>query len=686
MTMGQTILHNILSSLRRGWCILFLGLILIPAPAQEQVPVRVQKSTNKVVIGGKTYYIHVVKPGETLYSISKAYNVSQVDISRENPMIMMGLQADMALKIPIQPTEPGQVYQDSLSSYIYHRMETGQTVYFLSREYQVTVDEILEANPGLKIDDIAVGQVIKIPKMSIRPPVEGFTEQDPRFIYHRVERRETLFSLARQYHVSAREIRQANDGLPGGLKTGQIIRIPRTEPFELARTDTTSTDTASYVVPGPGEMTLVPEDLLMFDHECDSSDLYRRRGGMVNLALFLPLYLDENDVRSYVDSSELNQYGKKIYKTIERDQTWIYARSFSYIEFYEGAMLAIDHFVSQGMRINLKVYDTARDSLRVQQILDNQELEDMNLIIGPVFTSFPSNFQLVARYAREHHIPVVSPLSPNSSVLQGNPYAFQVQPDLEAELDILAACMAAEPEANLVLVHEGDSLRKGIIEYFKRDLFNRLSYQSFSDQVLFKEVIYDREHPALDTINTIEHALSRQMNNLVLVLSDDEPFVSKAISNLYNLTGKYQVQVLGMSSWQRFENIDLEYLFGLQLRILTSHYVDYRDPAVLDFLEQYRQKYETEPSPFSYAWDGHDILYFFLSACMKYGPDCYYCLPRYHEKLLHTEYGFTRSSLDEGFENVRFWMLKYLPGLTIEKAPVDLPGNRLIPPRLDPLR
>ena len=70
--------------------------------AQEQVPVT--RSNNKVVIEGNVYYVHVVKPGQTLYSISKAYNVTEKEITIENPGITSNLSIGQVLKIPANPS------------------------------------------------------------------------------------------------------------------------------------------------------------------------------------------------------------------------------------------------------------------------------------------------------------------------------------------------------------------------------------------------------------------------------------------------------------------------------------------------------------------------------------------------------------------------------------------------------
>ena len=75
-------------------------LAFSPAPSYGQgyVPTPVTVSKEKVKINGKTFYSHVVLEKQTLYSISKAYQVSVDDIYAANPTLhQTGLQGDAGL-------------------------------------------------------------------------------------------------------------------------------------------------------------------------------------------------------------------------------------------------------------------------------------------------------------------------------------------------------------------------------------------------------------------------------------------------------------------------------------------------------------------------------------------------------------------------------------------------------------
>ena len=65
---------------------MLLVIMLLPAELSAQVPapVAVEISTQKIVVEGKVYYMHQVVKGQTLYSISKAYNVTVDQLTRDN--------------------------------------------------------------------------------------------------------------------------------------------------------------------------------------------------------------------------------------------------------------------------------------------------------------------------------------------------------------------------------------------------------------------------------------------------------------------------------------------------------------------------------------------------------------------------------------------------------------------------
>ena len=619
---------------------LFLVLFAGSGIAQENA-IQVERSTDKILLEGKPYYIHVVKKGQTLYSISKVYKVSQKEISRENPTVAFGLRTGQALKIPIYPEKPEPKMPGETEDFIFHEIESGQTVYFIAKKFDTTVEVILDNNPDIKIDDIAVGTIIKIPKRKyqVREEKYEFSEQD--YIFHKVKKKETIYALSKRYGISVRELKKANEGLRWGLKPGQYLRIPSSK----------ETPDSTYLIVKDAEYDEDASDIF-----CESlPDISNRT---LKVALFLPFYLDENSERSYIDSSEVDDHGEKIMEIIKRDETWVYPRSTYFLDFMLGVKLALDSLQKEGISVELFCFDTEADTSVVREIVEMNDLSGMDLIIGPVYQY---NLSIVAPYAMNLRIPLVSPLSSKGNLTESNPYLFQIVPTIDAEFEKLASYVSNYHEYNIVLIHSGDLREEDNIFTLKRNLFRYFAYRTFFDEVIFKEIVYNEDFTANDTINSVEHSLSKQVENLIIVPSGKETFASEILASLHTFSEEYSITVLGYPTWMKFRNIELKYFYDLGVQVFTPFFINYDNYRVKNFLRKYKHNFNTEPDQFSYAWKGYDIAYYFISGLSRYGDHFLRCHKDYKPQLLEADFEFKRVNSHGGFANNHFRMLKFTP-------------------------
>jgi LysM repeat protein/ABC-type branched-subunit amino acid transport system substrate-binding protein len=142
--------------------------------AQELPPKPIVKSNNKINIDGTSVYIHKVDLGQTLYAIGKAYNVLISDIESLNDSLKYGLKAGMELKIPaLSDKKLKDISLDNSGKYILHKVEKKQTLYAISKKYNISSEDIQKVNPEIA-EGLKEGTVIKIPQKeikSIEPPV-----------------------------------------------------------------------------------------------------------------------------------------------------------------------------------------------------------------------------------------------------------------------------------------------------------------------------------------------------------------------------------------------------------------------------------------------------------------------------------------------------------------------------------
>jgi hypothetical protein len=116
----------------------------------------------------------------------------------------------------------------------------------------------------------------------------------------------------------------------------------------------------------------------------------------------------------------------------------------NFLDFYQGVLVAMDEIKGDGLSIDLRVYNTARDEAKINEIVCQPEFAEADLIIGPVYNDeLPS----VLRVAEARRVPVISPLS---SVKAESPVLFQAAPDAAAKSAKMDSLIA--PGSNVVMV------------------------------------------------------------------------------------------------------------------------------------------------------------------------------------------------------------------------------------------
>ncbi|UUF12117.1 MULTISPECIES: muramidase family protein [Flavobacterium] len=162
---------------------------------------------------------HKIQKGETAYFIAQKYKVSVDEIYKLNPESQNGIKDNQIIKIPVH--SPQKINQEQQ---ITHVVGEKETLYGLSKKYNVSVEAIQNANPILA-SGLQVGQELIIPQSASNLPKTEITA--PSKTTHLVVAKESLFSIARQYNVSVQDLENLNkELLQNGLQIGQTIAIP----------------------------------------------------------------------------------------------------------------------------------------------------------------------------------------------------------------------------------------------------------------------------------------------------------------------------------------------------------------------------------------------------------------------------------------------------------------------------
>jgi LysM repeat protein len=646
--------------------------------AQESVTVK--RSNNKVILEGTVYYIHVVKPGETLYAISKAYHISQKEVAIENPGVISGLQIGQALKIPVDPKPLEEVDTSELpepdGTGRYHTVMPGETLYGIARIYKLREKDIKQANRGVSAASLKPGQRLRIPTEVVVEEDHAYNEEG--LLYHKVKRKETLYSIAGYYGVTIEEIQAVNPELGwGGPKNGQMIRIPAPQlsDQDQAGEDMGIEDDSAYIG-GYAEI-----DDYSYDEFDDRHENIRRT---YHVAFFIPFDFREMEpldslLKDITSESRRNRIIERYMMEAKIPQ------SVQFLEFFQGTLLAIDAMRQSGMKLDVRYKDTRRSEARIRSILQDDEFEDFDLFIGPFY---PYTLELVSAFAREHRIPLVTPFHNDLELLKSNPYLFQLSPSLEREYREVAKLVASKHMYNIVYVRNEDSLDIERHEYFKELIFDSFDDYHPSDPVRFKEVILD-----LKGADKILHSLSPNMKNLVLVPTADEALASSVVSSLFYQLDHYDIEVIGAPYWTEFSSIELRYFHKLNLVFYNSFWVDYHDPDIEAFMAKYRNYFYNQPAITSkkginYGIMGHDMTLYFLNALRVYGRRFILSLDEYQPSLVQGPYTFRRMSGGGGYENSHISFYRFLPDMSIQEFEVPpLPEkNYFFRPVDDPMR
>jgi len=131
--------------------------------AQEKESTDIHRTKSSAIIGGVKYYLHTVEKGQTLFAIAKFYKIELNDLVIENPEAIDGIKPGQILRIPYEKKkkEATTAIIDT-SNYINHTVEKGQTIYSITKQYGVTDEALKKMNPEL-LNGLKSGQVIKIP-------------------------------------------------------------------------------------------------------------------------------------------------------------------------------------------------------------------------------------------------------------------------------------------------------------------------------------------------------------------------------------------------------------------------------------------------------------------------------------------------------------------------------------------
>ncbi|HET9053830.1 MAG TPA: LysM peptidoglycan-binding domain-containing protein [Cyclobacteriaceae bacterium] len=171
-------------------------------------------------INGKAFIVHKVDAGETLYAISKRYGVTVEQIVAQNPASDAGLEIDQVLKVPYVP-RPAKVVVPGKK----HIVAEKETLFSISRLYGVTVEDLKTWNNlADNTLSLGQELVIKNQPTLTSSSVNQLETKSAKTV-HTVEAKETMYSITRQYGITVEQLREWNGLQTDELKIGQTLFV-----------------------------------------------------------------------------------------------------------------------------------------------------------------------------------------------------------------------------------------------------------------------------------------------------------------------------------------------------------------------------------------------------------------------------------------------------------------------------
>lgn len=605
------------------------------------------------------FYYHKTTRKQTIFSVAKQYGVTANDLIRFNPELTNGLQVGQVLKIPVDlkkvatesKPKPETVQQSTVSDYSEHFVVSGETLFSLERRFGLTHEQMMKLNPELQ-NGLKTGMKLKIPGS------KNIQEPNPAsYSKYQVGKGETLFSLSSRFGIEASELKKANPDLYSrSLETGEIILIPKPSGKSVENT-TNSVISESAFNPVADASDCIP-----------LKNNFRKYKAALLLPFFLPAdsALDLSGISNSVLTSRLNLNSAAQNMSTDTLMTInginIDPRANSFLEFYEGALIALDSLKRLGMNLELFVFD-ASNQKRINELLQMDEFRELDLIIGPVYPELQTN---VASFAAKNRIPMVSPLSSVGNIEQNNPWYFKVNSSKEFQVEQTASYIAKEFSGKKIFFLEqsgvSNSSEAKVAELSKQKLTRSPGRQLFRN--------YSFQQHGLQEIKSL---LSENDENIFVIPTDNEAQVSVAVTNLTALAEHYNIVLMGTTTFTKLKSIQTENYHRVRLRYLSPYFIDFNKPLVRRFVSQYRETFSGEPSQFSYQ--GFDVSFFFMSALFRYGKDFRNCLPAFPMELTQMDFNFSKHMPMGGFMNRGLFVTAYERNFDILNYGTVEPGN-----------
>lgn len=624
----------------------------------------------KKTIGNTVFYCYKVQAKETIFGISKKLNISQDDLKKYNPSIINGLKKDFILLIPTSLINEANSNNISETHQFTHIVEKGQTLYGISKTYNVSQESIIALNPSANVG-LKTGQTLTIPQPENSTTTNNNSDKnDTKTIFHTIAKGETLFSLSKKYSTDIEQILSLNPGIsPTNFKINEVIKItPNTIKTKLV--ETTVTTMEPYVIQKGDNYKKIAknEGINVDDLKAANPNIDKIKEG---LTIQLPKEKNDTVRISIREGSEQeladnnSERIKEIYDSVHNntsqeinialllpymlDNSAPSKSALLYTEFYKGLLMAVEELKSDN-NINIFTYDTKNKQEVLNQILSYPEMKKMDLI----FTSDDvEQLNIASKFCQENKIYLINTFSLKNDNYNTNPYLFQVNVPQTFMHDVI--CEWFDNEFNgyeVVFIHKKGSAKKDFTDDLQSFLTkNNIQQKTIEYQnILSQDAIAEKLEPA-------KKYLFIPTSGNKSIMSQILPVVKKIKEDRIDL----DISVLGYPEWVTYISDWKDYFFATDTYFYSRFFANPKDDKNISFEEDYKKWYGEEmlnATP-RFGYLGYDAGSFFLKTLCKYGKDFNNDIKPHTG--LQNSFKFERINNWSGFINKNVYFIHFTP-------------------------
>ncbi|MRM82816.1 LysM peptidoglycan-binding domain-containing protein [Riemerella anatipestifer] len=544
----------------------------------------------------------ILKPKQTLYSLTRQYHVTEAEVRKLNPNLEMKIGEEVVLPLDKitkygvtelvtttkETTTPTTTQENSSAEKATKTLAEGEyevqakdNYYRITRQFGISKKDLFALNPGLEESGLKVGEVIKVKHQAIASSTESAkpdfsetkkvtTPSQEDYITYTVQEGDTVFGILNKYDLDLDQLLELNPQISEGLKPGMVLKIKK---FNKA-----------YV---------------------------KKNTNALKVVLMLPFGFDTGDSK---------------YRGLATD-------------FLMGAKLAVEMNARKGQELDFNIIDAGNEKAFKKNLIQIDS-SNTDLIIGPLFKT---NVLEVLDYVKDTQIPVVAPFA-NSEDMYGFGNLIIAETDKAIYADRIVKEVKEVFSNQKIYIVSGAETTNA--DYIKTKLEKSLRKADI--------IIVDNA----SKIELEQNMMTGQSSPVIAILASDDDGVGSAFaSTLINLSKETKgIKAFSMFYTPAFDK-KVDELNQVSLVYLTDRKINEEGDFEKEILAAYKAKYCKTPS--KYAIVGFDIVNDMLSRENKKG-EIFKQMGQTQTQLA-TKFEFQRIKPNGAYVNVGYRVVRLLP-------------------------